>query len=231
MRIKNEAKYIREVLSSVLPLCARVFVFDDHSTDETLAICRSFGERVTIFPSPFEGLDEARDKNFLLKKIIAANPEWVLWIDGDEVLEASGPGTLRRAAERGRNVAVYSLRIAYLWDDPKRVRIDGIYGKFTRPSVFRLKGQPVSRLHFATSGYGGNFHCGNVPQGLVGSKQHLGVRLKHYGYMSPEQRQEKYQWYTTHDPNNDAEDHYRHLAGLRGARFAPGPPRLIPWED
>lgn len=231
MRIKNEAKHIHEVLSQVLLLCQRVFVFDDHSTDDTIAICKSFGDRVSIFLSPFDGLDEARDKNYLLKKVIAAGPEWVLWIDGDEVLEGSGAKRLMRAAENGRDTAAYYLRIAYLWGDAQHVRVDGIYGKFKRPSLFRLKGQPVARLRFPSSGRGGNFHCGNVPEGLVGSLRELDVRLKHFGYMTPEQRQAKYLWYTKIDPNNLAEDNYRHLAEIGGARLAPGPPKIVRWTD
>lgn len=231
MRIKNEAGNIHEVLSRALSLCQSALVFDDHSTDATQQICRSFGTRVVVFPSPFEGLDEARDKNHLLKKIIEANPEWVLWIDGDEVLERSGPEKLRQAAEQGAGIACYSLQIAYLWDDQRHVRVDGIYGQFRRPSFFRLKGQPVKQLCFRASGFGGNFHCGNVPHGLVGESGSLNVRLKHYGYMTREQRLEKYNWYITHDPNNTLEDDYRHLAEIPGARHAPGPPKFAPWQE
>jgi glycosyltransferase involved in cell wall biosynthesis len=230
MRVKNEAVHLREVLARMLPLCARVLVFDDHSTDETAAVCASFGDRVTVFPSPFDGLDESRDKNHLLAKVVDARPEWVLWIDGDEVLERSGPEKLRLAAEAG-GVAAYSLPISYLWGDPHHVRVDGIYGSFVRPSFFSLKGQPVHRLQFPSTRQGPNFHCGNVPQGLIGATHPLDVRLKHYGYMTRAHRLAKYEWYNALDPNNSAEDNYRHLAELPGARHAPGPPRLVPWTE
>ena len=231
MRIKNEAKHIAEVLTRALALCARAYVFDDRSTDDTVAICRTFSQRVVVLPSPFDGLDEARDKNYLLKQVVAANAHWVLWIDGDEVLELAGPEKIRAAVQRAQGVAAFSLRIAYLWDDPEHVRVDGIFGRFTRPSLFQLRGQSLSQLSFLSTGYGGNFHCGNVPQGLVGRTENLEVRLKHYGYMSREQRQAKYQWYTRVDPNNAAEDNYRHLAGIPGARHAPGPASIASWSE
>lgn len=231
MRVKNEAAYIGEALERALLFCQRALVLDDHSTDDTVAICQSFGDRVTVFPSPFTGLDEARDKNYLLREVIADAPDWVLWIDGDEVLERSGPEALRREIAANPAVAVFSLRIAYLWNDPGTVRVDGVYGSFSRPSLFRLRGQPVETLHFASSGVGGNFHCGNVPRGLVGDMRWLDTRLKHYGYLTHELRLAKYRWYTTHDPNNAAEDHYRHLAGIPGARHAPGPPQFVPWVE
>lgn len=231
IRVKNEALHIREVLSAALAMCNRVYVFDDHSTDETVEICRSFGEQVTVFHSPFEGLDEARDKNYLLGKIIEARPEWVLWIDGDEVLEPSGPRRIKDATFNGKQVVAYNLKIAYLWNDPQHVRIDGIFGRFRRPSLFRLSGQPMSRLHFPTTGFGGNLHCGNVPRGLVGRYSNLDVRLKHYGLMLGPVRQAKYEWYNLIDPNNAAEDHYRHLIEIPGARHAPGPPRIVAWRE
>jgi glycosyltransferase involved in cell wall biosynthesis len=231
LRIKNEGEHIREVLAQALRLCRHAFVFDDHSTDDTLAICQSFGDAVTVFPSPFQGLDEARDKNFLLEKIALKNPEWILWIDGDEVLENTGPERIRAAIAQAPQAAAWYLRVAYLWDDPKQVRIDGLFGNFRRLSLFRFRGQPAGRLRFRVTGHGGNFHCGNVPDGLVGEHRDLDVRLKHYGYLTKDQRARKYDFYTHIDPGNQLEDNYRHLLGIQGARHAPGPVRLIRWVE
>jgi len=231
LRIKNESEHIREVLTQALRLCRHAFVFDDHSTDDTLAICQSFGDAVTVFPSPFQGLDEARDKNFLLEKIALKNPEWILWIDGDEVLENTGPERIRAAIAQAPQAAAWYLRVAYLWDDPKQVRIDGLFGNFRRLSLFRFRGQPAGRLRFRVTGHGGNFHCGNVPDGLVGEHRDLDVRLKHYGYLTKDQRARKYDFYTNIDPGNQLEDNYRHLLGIQGARHAPGPVRLIRWVE
>jgi glycosyltransferase involved in cell wall biosynthesis len=231
LRIKNEAPHIRDVIERMLPLCERVFVLDDHSTDETLAICESFGDRTIRIRSAFEGLDEARDKNFLLAKLIEVDPEWVLWIDGDEILENAGPDALRAAIARAQGVAAFSLRIAYVWNSPEQIRVDGIYGNFRRPSLFRLRGQPTEALRFPATGFGANLHCGNVPQGLVGTIAPLEVRLKHLGYMKQDRRMAKYRWYTKVDPNNEAEDNYRHLVELPGALYAPGPARFVTWSE
>jgi GT2 family glycosyltransferase len=230
LRIKNEAKHIHQVINSILPICQRIFVFDDHSTDETVAVCESFGERVKVYRSFFTGLDEARDKNFLLGQIIQAEAEWVLWIDGDEVLERRGSEHIRQVVDT-EGIAIYSLKIAYMWNDSEHVRVDGIYGRFTRPSLFRLKNQAMQRLYFPTTGCGGNFHCGNVPRGLSGRTQELDLRLKHLGYMTREQRQSKFKWYTATDPNNDLEDNYRHLAEIPGARHAPDSARILQWSQ
>ena len=231
LRVKNESAHIQEVIQAALRLCGTVYVFDDHSTDDTVSLCHALGDRVKVFLSPFEGLDEARDKNYLLKQIVSAKPEWVLWIDGDEVLERTGPEQLAKMINFHPQMAAFALRISYLWDDANHVRVDGIYGQFWRPSLFRLQGQQVERLQFRATGHGGNFHCGNVPNGLTGRALNVEVRLKHYGYMIQEQRMTKFHWYRKIDPHNALEDEYRHLADIPGARYAPGPLKVIPWNE
>jgi glycosyltransferase involved in cell wall biosynthesis len=230
MRIKNEAAHIGEVLERALPFSGKVLVFDDHSEDDTASICASFGARVEVMRSTFSGLDEARDKNALLRQIAGQTPDWVFWIDGDEVLERSGPERLRALIEGAAPATSYALQIAYLWDDPAQLRVDGIYGNFMRPSLFRFRGQATHRLLFPSMGPG-NLHCGNVPRGLAGPTLRTSVRLKHYGYLDAEQRQRKYAWYNQIDPGNRSEDEYRHLIGVPGARHAPGPAVLVPWDE
>jgi glycosyltransferase involved in cell wall biosynthesis len=85
MRVKNEARWIRRSIESIRPLCETVVVFDDNSTDETADICRSM-DGVLLVRSPYTTLDEIRDKNDLLLKVSQFVPDWVVMIDGDEIL-------------------------------------------------------------------------------------------------------------------------------------------------
>src|ERR1700676_1021349 len=98
MRIKNEARWLPTVLPALSPLCRALFIFDDHSTDSTASIAMSRPDTIYI-PSPFTGLNETRDKSWLLEIIMRTLPQeelngespyWVLCIDGDEELEALG---------------------------------------------------------------------------------------------------------------------------------------------
>jgi glycosyltransferase involved in cell wall biosynthesis len=229
MRIKNEERWIRDSIESQLSLCEKMIVFDDHSTDATRDIVRSFGERCVLVDSPFEGIDEARDKRHILTEhILPACPDWVLWIDGDEVLE-------RRAAEIFRSemrddVAWLAPRVVYFWDQVDTFRSDGCYGNFRRGSLFRLRGQQANVLQFTGTGTVG-FHCGNVPQGLAGAGLISNVRIKHFGYLDAEQRRRKFAWYNEIDPNNESEDFYRHMIEIPGARHAPGPTVLQTWSE
>lgn len=203
LRVKNEARWIAEVLKSLKPCCQRVFLMDDHSTDKTASIASRRGARV--FHSPFDCLDEARDKDWLLAKVAAeCEPgTWVVCIDGDEIL--ANPQVINELIATGTGKA-YTFRVIYLWNDRKHERVDGVYGRFYRPSMFQLR----PGLAFRRTSAGGNFHCCNVPVQCCYS-QASDVVLLHLGYMHREDRLRKWNWYKAKDPGNRLEDGYRHM--------------------
>ncbi len=204
MRVRNEARWIERSIESILPLCnAGIHILDDHSTDDTVAIAR-FLPNVAIERSPFSGLNESRDKNYLLNGM-GKNLDWVVCIDGDEALTPDGLVNLELAM-RFSNATALSLPIWYLWDREDQMRVDGVYGNFHRESVFR----PVAGAHFH-EGPAPNFHCGNVPPDLRHNRQVVNAPLLHYGYMERDDRLRKYSWYNAKDPGNHSEDCYRHM--------------------
>ena len=218
LRVKNEARWIERVIKSIKPICDKVFVFDDHSTDGTPDICENLGARV--HRSQFTGLDESRDKNLLLSWIYQevppqfskanfASPYWALAIDGDEVL-AEGHGEIIRDSITVGIKHVYALRVAYLWDNESTVRVDGVYANFRRPSLFRLFNDTF-RYQKTPWGNGANFHCSNIPQELLHHSTPCDAVLLHYGYMLKEDRLKKFEFYNRVDPNNAGEDQYRHM--------------------
>lgn len=220
LRIKNEARWIKDVLRSILPLCERVFILDDHSCDGTNTICEWFDEKITLYRSKFEGLDESRDKTFLLERIMnnmsdirltghEESPFWVLAIDGDEVLAPGGIDIIRATLKDNTTTHAFKLPITYLWNGLNQRRVDGVYRNFARPSLFRLMNRA---FQFQKTPWGGNFHCSSIPQELLHHAHALcPAPLLHLGYMDKQDRLRKYAFYTRVDPNNDREDNYRHI--------------------
>lgn len=209
LRVKNESRWIGEVVGNLTKASLPVWVFDDHSTDDTAKIAKEAGAK--IIPSPYNSLNEARDKRYLIEHITQDpdKPLWMLMIDGDELL------TTEQAEYMAEHVykqppCVYDAKIWYLWDSPNQLRIDGIYGRFYRPSLFPLL--PSASAHFATNSKVG-FHCSNVPAYALKleRRHHPLFYVKHFGYMDRETRLRKYAWYNQTDPNNLAEDCYRHV--------------------
>lgn len=207
MRIKNEARWIERVLLEMLPVCEQILILDDHSTDETVQICRSI-KRVMVFESPFEGLQETRDKNWLLEQIerIARPDDWILALDGDEELAPGAREEILRLVSQPSGIDAYRFQVLYLWDRPDQIRVDRWYADFRRASLFRLR--PGARFG---SSNGGGFHCGNTAGAR--SVGNCDVKLLHWGYMNREDRIRKYEWYNAPDkqPIPMLEDNYKHM--------------------
>lgn len=203
LRVKNEVRWIEQCLKSLVPVCDEVLVMDDHSTDGTAALAGRI-PGVSVLPSPFEGLDEARDKNWLLERAEQLQPSYIVAIDGDEMLSPLAMNELPEILRRPGG-SCYSLRVWYLWNSVDQVRTDGVYGDFHRASIFRPDG-----TRFPQAG-GANFHCGNVPIQLRQKRQVLELDLLHFGYMHSDDRLRKFDWYNAADPNNAREDGYRHM--------------------
>jgi glycosyltransferase involved in cell wall biosynthesis len=207
LRVKNEARWIGRVIESIQSVCEQIFVFDDHSEDRTLEICRSLG--CVVYSSPFQGIHEARDKDYLLERVWLAGAQvgdYCLMLDGDEVLHPADRGAVADAMKRG--LACCSLHIVYLWDREDQVRVDRWYREFRRPSLFRLTSRSLT---FRRTSFGGNFHCSSAPAQLLNSITPIGARLLHFGYLYREDRVRKYEFYNRVDPNNAIEDGYRHM--------------------
>lgn len=209
LRVKNESRWIEQVIKSIKPLCnAGIFVLDDHSTDNTVELAEHAG--ACTLKSKFTGINETRDKTFLLKHIIEMeNPDWVLHIDGDEELEPAGIDAIRQAIDSNRAIA-YALQVLYLWNDEHTIRTDGIFGNFTRASLFSTRHtNGVFNPTIHGQGTAANLHCANVPADMM-SALTIPARLIHYGYIDRDMRLKKWDFYNTIDPNNVIEDRYRH---------------------
>ena len=201
LRVKNEARWIRRCIESILPICDDLIVFDDHSVDDTPDIARELG--AFVIQSEFESLDEVRDKNYLLDRAPIA--DWVLMIDGDEALASDQARDNLRHAMLTTRASALAFPIWYLWDREDQKRVDGVYRSMSRVSAFR----PGAQRFENTTG-SANFHCGNCPQG-IGRREFVPAPLLHFGYMNREDRIRKYRWYQEHDPANVQEDFYRHV--------------------
>ncbi len=90
---KNEEAHLADVLASCVG-ADEIIVVDSGSTDQTLEIARAAGAKVIHQ----DWLGFARQKDFALKQ---CQHEWVLNMDGDEILSAGAIPLIREAIARG----------------------------------------------------------------------------------------------------------------------------------
>lgn len=113
--VRNEEIFLEASLSSVCDWVDEVIVADSGSTDRTPDIAKSFRTRSPRFS--FHNV-EWRDHYGNLRNEIAAKAQnqWVLFVDGDEVLDLEAPSLVEKAIA-DTNVASYSLiQRNYTWN-------------------------------------------------------------------------------------------------------------------
>lgn len=227
-RIKNESRWIKQSLESISEICKEIVILDDGSTDDTVKICENFPQVVDIHSQNDLPFDETRDKNTLLKMALSRDPDFILTLDGDEMIMPNSKQYLFYELNvLYPNVNLFEFKELYVWDKPNQYRCDGVFNNTWSKKLFRLKDQPEN-LQFGRTDFPGNAHCAAFPNNLIGKNQTVKSKIKvlHYGYYDEELRRKKYDFLTKLDPNNIDFDGYKHIfsgnskfAGPNGMEF------------
>lgn len=175
LRVKDGMLFAKEWLQCFEKLADEIIVLDNGSTDGTFEYLTAHPKVVDSMRT--EGYNEGRDKNLLYALVRKRKPDWILWVDIDEIFE---PQLTRRHFDKlmsRRFVNKYAFRRFHFID---REHFAG--------SWFRLNysaGHDRLMWREAPTGYFENFilDSPNV-KGISGLKVNTNFRLKHLGYIS-----------------------------------------------
>lgn len=172
----NEAKHIGAVLDA-LQAFDEIVLVDSGSTDETVAIAKEKGAKV--FVQPWLGF--ARQKNFALG---LCRNQWVLNVDGDEILPMGLAVEIQRQVNRTKAAALRLYFEDVFWGEPMSPHS----GKRSIVRVFKkdLASYPLSR---------------RVHENLVLAKGETEASVKglvtHFGYATTELLMSKQNQYSS----------------------------------
>lgn len=224
MLVRNEAgRYLEKVLSHAARYIDQAVILDDASEDNTVEVCYQALQGIPLT------LVSNRESSFhhevILRKqlwdlAVAANPDWILILDADEIFEERAAKELRQLAANPE-VEVYYFRLYDMWDE-KHYRED-VYWRahhFYRPFMARyIPGFPYRWQETPQ-------HCGRFPCNITELKGATStLRVKHLGWMRPEDRLAKYYRYKKLDPLARYGVREQYLSILDPK------PRLIPWKE
>lgn len=85
LRVKDGILFVKEWLERTAALVDEIVVVDNGSTDGTLEILQQHPSVVCIERTI--GFDEGRDKILAYERVRQRKPDWVLWLDIDEIFE------------------------------------------------------------------------------------------------------------------------------------------------
>lgn len=199
MLVRNEAnRYLHHVIESVLGAIDNAVILDDASEDDTVSVCKSLLDSIplTITSNDQSGFhNEVSLRKQLWQMTISQNPEWILCLDADEVLERRGANELRRLVQDS-DTFYYAFRLYDMWD-PLHYREDGYWQAHKTYRIFLVRYVPGFIYEWNESPQ----HCGRFPKNVIqlpGKASDL--RIKHFGWADPISRREKYKRYLALDP-------------------------------
>lgn len=182
LRVKDGIRFVDEWLECFEKIADEIVVLDNGSTDGTDKILEQSPKVVEMLRTT--GYNEGRDKNMLYAAVRERKPDWILWLDIDEVFE---PELTRADFDKlmnSKTVTRWAFR-----------RFHFINSEQFAGSLFRLNysaGHDRILWKEQPNGYFENLilDSPNV-KGITGLKWGTNFRLKHTGYISKEEVDKK----------------------------------------
>lgn len=203
VRSKNSGKYLDRLFIQLSKICDKILITDNESTDNTVEICNTY-PKVVRFPT--FGFNGGRDWRLMWKAAEPFKPDWVIGLDSDELFEdGKEQDILKLMTNSDSGVEAWSFPFLTCWDHENTYNMEGWYGAARVVRLFRysLNSLPKDTIR----------HSMCAPEGIKYVEHCDIIRVKHFGYMTAEDRAEKYKHYCDRDRDMIAkgEANYEHF--------------------
>lgn len=190
VKVRNESEKgnLERCLNNLKKYCTEIAVCDDSSDDNSQEIIKKYTEHLIVLPDEFDKELEHKQKllDYVLKNI---KPDWIVWIDGDEILEKRAVEGIPKLCKFGDifNVDCFQFHEINLWRSQCWYRLDNRFNDLWKINLWKNNGN----LKFDTSP---GLHKPQHPQGLTRMLR-TNLQLIHYGFSTAELITEKYKKY------------------------------------
>lgn len=222
----NEAgRYLKDVLEQIRPCIDNAVIVDDCSSDNTVDIIESILADKNLYIYKQEknlfNENESTLRRYLWKKTTSIQPDWILALDADELLEENYEEEFTKMVNESVN-DYYRFRLYDMWNDTNHYRDDEHWHahKTYRPFLYRY--YPFFPYRWNKN----KLHCGRVPDNLRlfpgGNSE---IRIKHLGWMRQEDRKYKFERYLKLDGEGSFGNKQQYLSILNDN------PNLVEWKN
>ncbi|NVM03512.1 MAG: glycosyltransferase [Candidatus Helarchaeota archaeon] len=166
MTVWNFNNKISFVIERAYDLFDHIIVLDTGSTDGSVETLQKLEKKGLIeFYHYNKDRGAGRDSNFLLEKVNAYKPEWIVKLDHDEYYEDSLYDEIKKIRDLSDKYGwITSYRVT-LWKNTNKYRIDRRYRWFHENTMFRWKEgltYPEDAIH----------HMERIPESLMKLKKY-----------------------------------------------------------
>lgn len=190
LKIHNEMKHgnLERVLKHLQEICDDIVVCDCESSDASRNYAGEYTSHILSADNDFK--NEIATKQKMLEYTLNLNPDWIVWLDADEVFERNGElGGIRKLCALGNRDGIdgFEFPEINLWKTKKHYRVDEFWAKGSYVRLWKNTGA----LRFSE---GLGLHQNQYPEGME-NIQKSDIAVIHYGFSSPEIIIEKYERY------------------------------------
>ncbi len=187
LRVKDQILTIKECLTKLSELVDAIVIVDNGSIDGTLNIYKEF-PKIKIIKKT-KGFNEGRDKCLAHKCAKKLQPDWIVWLDGDEIFEKKATRQDLDRYIENPEINLVRFRMFNFWLSRNKFRVDGIWSRYNAfPQRQMWRNLPEAYFRNIP------FHNGGI-MGVKGRTITSIIRIKHYGYISKRQIENKIKTY------------------------------------
>lgn len=155
-----------------------IVIYDDASTDDSVAVAEKYTKYI-IRGKENNFYQELQHKQQLLDLALTLNPDWIMWMDCDEILDRNGTtGGIRKLAEENstKDVDAFSFHQTNLWRSQTYYRTDTMFDKGWFVRMWKVV--PGIKFHIEEG-----LHRDLFPMTIRHSKiVKSDIRVIHYGF-------------------------------------------------